>query len=191
MGYKVGIIANNGILFSESALKGTHFVEMCNHREIPIIFLQNITGFMVGKEFEHGGIAKDGAKMVNAVANSTVPKITLIIGGSYGAGNYAMAGRAYNPRFLFCWPNAKVSVMGGEQAAQVLSSVKAKVKEGTAEPPDVMKTYNQESSVYYSTSRLWDDGIIDPVDSRKILGLCLGAVSGNPIPKYRAGIYRM
>ncbi len=187
----MGIIANNGILFSESALKGTHFVEMCNHRKIPIVFLQNITGFMVGKEFEHGGIAKDGAKMVNAVANSTVPKITLIIGGSYGAGNYAMAGRAYNPRFLFCWPNSKVSVMGGEQAAQVLSSVKAKAKEGSAESPDVMKTYNEESSVYFSTSRLWDDGIIDPADSRKILGLCLAAVSGNPIPKYRAGIFRM
>ena len=191
MGYPVGIIANNGILFSESALKGTHFVELCNHRKIPILFLQNITGFMVGKEFEHRGIAKDGAKMVNAVANSTVPKITIIIGGSYGAGNYAMAGRAYNPRFLFCWPNAKISVMGGEQAAQVLATVKSKSKDKDAEESDVMKTYHEQSSVYYSTSRLWDDGIIDPSDSRRILALCLAAVSGNPIPQYRPGVYRM
>lgn len=190
MGYPVGIIANNGILFSESALKGTHFVELCNHRKVPILFLQNITGFMVGKEFEHGGIAKDGAKMVNAVANSTVPKITLITGGSYGAGNYAMAGRAYNPRFLFCWPNTKISVMGGEQASHVLATVKTKGKsEGNTD--DVMKTYHEQSSVYYSTSRLWDDGIVDPADTRKTIGLTLAAVAGNPIPDYKPGVFRM
>lgn len=191
MGFPVGIIANNGILFSESALKGTHFVELCNHRKIPILFLQNITGFMVGKEFEHGGIAKDGAKMVNAVANSTVPKITVIVGGSYGAGNYAMAGRAYNPRFLFNWPNAKISVMGGEQASQVLSTVKGKEKSGAPTVSDMMQRYQEESSVYFSTSRIWDDGIIDPIDTRKVLGLCLAAVSGNEIPSYKPGVFRM
>ncbi len=191
MGYPVGILANNGILFSESALKGTHFIELCNHRNIPLIFLQNITGFMVGKEFEHGGIAKDGAKMVNAVANSTVPKITIITGGSYGAGNYAMSGRAYNPRFLFCWPNAKTSVMGGEQATHVLSTVKGKTQSGGPGIEELMQQYHTESSVYYSTSRLWDDGIIDVRDTRKVLGLCLSAVSGNPIEPYKPGVFRM
>jgi 3-methylcrotonyl-CoA carboxylase beta subunit len=192
MGYPVGIIANNGILFSESALKGTHFIEICNQRKIPILFLQNIAGFMVGREYEHGGIARDGAKMVNAVANSTVPKITLIIGGSYGAGNYAMSGRAYSPRFLFCWPNAKISVMGGQQASQVLQTVSSKVNaESGAGTNSLLEQYEAESSVYYSTSRLWDDGIIDPADTRKVLGMSLSAVAGNETPEFKPGIYRM
>ncbi len=189
MGYPVGIIANNGILFSESALKGTHFIEICNQRKIPVLFLQNITGFMVGREYEHGGIAKDGAKMVNAVANSTVPRITLIIGGSYGAGNYAMSGRAYSPRFLYCWPNAKISVMGGQQASSVLQTVSS--KEGDRSGTSLLDQYEQESSVYYGTSRLWDDGIIDPADTRTVLGLSLAAVAGNDIPEFKPGIYRM
>jgi len=192
MGYPVGIIANNGILFPESALKGTHFVEICNQRKIPLLFLQNITGFMVGKEYEHRGIAKDGAKMVNAVANSTVPKITLIIGGSYGAGNYAMAGRAYSPRFLFCWPNARISVMGGPQASQVLQTVSSgESKEPGNNADSLMDRYEKESSVYFATSRIWDDGIIDPADTRTVLGLSLSAVSGNYIPDFKPGIYRM
>lgn len=192
MGYSVGIIANNGILFSESALKGTHFIEICNQRKIPMIFLQNIAGFMVGKEYEHGGIAKDGAKMVNAVANSTVPKITLIIGGSYGAGNYAMAGRAYSPRFLYCWPNARISVMGGQQASQVLQSVSSRENKETAgEGSSLDEQYEKESSVWYSTSRLWDDGIIDPADTRTVLGLSLAAVAGNEAAEFKPGIYRM
>lgn len=192
MGYPVGIIANNGILFSESALKGTHFIEICNQRKITLLFLQNITGFMVGKEYEHGGIAKDGAKMVNAVANSTVPKITLIIGGSYGAGNYAMSGRAYSPRFLYCWPNAKISVMGGQQASQVLQSVSSKESGDSGSGVNsLLEQYEMESSVWYSTSRLWDDGIIDPADTRTVLGLSLAAVSGNEISEFKPGIYRM
>ncbi len=191
-GYPVGIIANNGILFSESALKGTHFIEICNQRKIPLLFLQNIAGFMVGKEVEHGGIAKDGAKMVNAVANSTVPKITLIIGGSYGAGNYAMSGRAYSPRFLFSWPNAKISVMGGQQASQVLQAVSNKDNGGAgAGVNSLLEQYEKESSVYFGTSRLWDDGIIDPADTRTVLALSLAAVAGNDIPDFKPGIYRM
>ena len=189
MGYPAGIIANNGILFSESALKGTHFIEICNQRKIPLIFLQNITGFMVGREYEHGGIAKDGAKMVNAVANSTVPRITLIIGGSYGAGNYAMSGRAYSPRFLYCWPNARISVMGGQQASQVLETVSS--KEGGEGGHSLLDQYEKESSVYFGTSRLWDDGIIDPADTRTVLGLSLAAVAGNDIGEFKPGIYRM
>lgn len=192
MGYPVGIIANNGILFSESALKGTHFIEICNQRKIPLLFLQNITGFMVGREYEHGGIAKDGAKMVNAVANSTVPKITLIMGGSYGAGNYAMSGRAYSPRFLYCWPNAKISVMGGQQASEVLQTVSSRETGDAGNNNDsLLEQYDRESSVYYGTSRLWDDGIIDPDDTRTVLGLSLAAVSGNAIPEFKPGIYRM
>jgi 3-methylcrotonyl-CoA carboxylase beta subunit len=190
-GYPVGIIANNGILFSESALKGTHFIEIANQRKIPLLFLQNITGFMVGKEYEHGGIAKDGAKMVNAVANSTVPKITLIIGGSYGAGNYAMSGRAFSPRFLFCWPNAKISVMGGQQASQVLETVSSKNLPESGSGSSLLEQYEKESSVYYSTSRLWDDGVIDPAETRTVLALSLAAVSGNAIPEFKPGIYRM
>ena len=192
MGYPVGILANNGILFSESALKGTHFIEICNQRKIPLLFLHNITGFMVGKDYEHGGIAKDGAKMVNAVANSTVPKITLITGGSYGAGNYAMAGRAYQPRFLFTWPNSRISVMGGEQASHVIKTVSGKDngKESGDKNP-LLEQYHLESSVYFGTSRLWDDGIIDPADSRRVLGLTLSVVSGGHVPLYKPGIYRM
>jgi acetyl-CoA carboxylase carboxyltransferase component len=192
MGYPLGIVANNGILFSESALKGTHFIEICNQRKVPLLFLQNIAGFMVGKEYEHGGIARDGAKMVNAVANSTVPKITVIIGGSYGAGNYAMSGRAYSPRFLYCWPNAKISVMGGQQASRVLQSVGSKSAGDPGDETDsLMEQYENESSVWYSTSRLWDDGVIDPVETRTVLGLSLAAVSGNEIPEFKPGIYRM
>lgn len=191
MGYPVGILANNGILFSESALKGTHFIEICNQRNIPMIFLQNITGFMVGKEYEHKGIAKDGAKMVNAVANSTVPRITLITGGSYGAGNYAMSGRGYSPNFLFCWPNAKISVMGGAQASHVLAAVKGK-DTGTAKGShSLLEQYERESSVYFSTSRIWDDGIIDPLNTRKVMALCLAAIAGNRTREFKPGIYRM
>jgi len=191
MGYPVGILANNGILFSESALKGTHFIEICNQRNIPMIFLQNITGFMVGREYEHKGIAKDGAKMVNAVANSTVPRITLITGGSYGAGNYAMSGRGYSPNFLFMWPNSKISVMGGAQASHVLATVKSKEGPGDKGGSSLLEQYERESSVYFSTSRLWDDGIIDPSQTRKVLALCLAAVAGNPVREFKPGIYRM
>jgi len=191
MGYPVGILANNGILFSESALKGTHFIEICNQRNIPMIFLQNITGFMVGREYEHKGIAKDGAKMVNAVANSTVPRITLITGGSYGAGNYAMSGRGYSPNFLFMWPNSKISVMGGAQASHVLATVKSKEGPGDKGGSSLLEQYERESSVYFSTSRLWDDGIIEPSQTRKVLALCLAAVAGNPVREFKPGIYRM
>ena len=198
---KVGILANNGILFSESALKGTHFIELCNHRNIPMIFLQNITGFMVGKEYEQGGIAKNGAKMVHALANSVVPFFTVIIGGSYGAGNYAMGGRAYNPRFLFMWPNARISVMGAQQAAQVLMTLKkeqaaAKGKEVSNEELDIIEQqisgkYEKEGSPWYSTSRLWDDGIIDPVETRDILALAIETARNAPIQKPKYGIFRM
>jgi acetyl-CoA carboxylase carboxyltransferase component len=198
---KVGILANNGILFSESALKGTHFIELCNHRNIPMIFLQNITGFMVGKEYEQGGIAKNGAKMVHALANSVVPFFTVIIGGSYGAGNYAMGGRAYNPRFLFMWPNARISVMGAQQAAQVLMTLKkeqaaVKGKEVSKEDLDIIEQqisekYEKEGSPWYSTSRLWDDGIIDPGETRDILGLAIETASNAPLQKPRYGIFRM
>jgi 3-methylcrotonyl-CoA carboxylase beta subunit len=200
-GYKVGILANNGVLFSESALKATHFIELCNQRRIPLIFLQNITGFMVGKQYERGGIAKDGAKMVHAVANSTVPKFTVIIGGSFGAGNYGMCGRAYSPRFLWMWPNARISVMGGEQAAGVLTTVKrdqlaragqelsAEEERAIADP--VLAKYDSEGSPYYSTARLWDDGVIDPAETRKYLGLGLSISYNARIEPPRFGVFRM
>lgn len=201
MGYLVGIVANNGVLFSESALKGAHFVSMCAVRKVPLVFLQNITGFIVGKQYEHGGIAKDGAKMVHAVANADVPKFTVIIGGSYGAGNYAMCGRAYGPRLLWMWPNAKICVMGGEQAANVLLTVKmAQLKrEGktmTEEEKErlkapILKKYEEESSAYYSTARLWDDGIIDPLDTRMALALGISMSLNAPIPDHRFGVFRM
>ena len=198
MGIPVGIIANNGILFSESSLKATHFIELCNFRKIPLLFLQNITGFIVGKNFEHKGIARDGAKLVHAVATATVPKITLIIGGSYGAGNYAMSGRAYDPNFLFMWPNARIAVMGGEQAANVLATVKGNKEnpdssDNTLEQirKDILDKYDRESSAYYSSSRLWDDGIIDPADTREILGLALSVSLNKKFPEPKTGIYRM
>src|SRR5215813_1584695 len=200
-GYSVGIIGNNGVLFSESALKATHFIELCAQRNVPLIFLQNITGFIVGKRFEHGGIAKDGAKMVNAVANAAVPKFTVIIGGSYGAGNYGMCGRAYGPRQLWMWPNARISVMGGEQAANVLLQVKMdqlKVQGKTmtaAEQQEFMKPtldkYAEESNAYYSTARLWDDGVIDPLDTRMVLGLGISAAMNAPQEETRFGVFRM
>lgn len=187
MGFPVGIIGNNGILFSESSLKGTHFVDLCDHRGLPIIFLQNIAGFMVGKAFEHGGIAKDGAKMVSAVANSRVPRITVIIGGSFGAGNYAMSGRAYDPRLLFMWPNARISVMGGEQAASVLTTIRddEKIRQS------ILEKYEEEGSAWYSTSRLWDDGIIDPADTRRILALSISMSLNAAFEPPRSGVYRM
>lgn len=189
MGYSVGIIANNGILFSESALKATHFIEICCHRRIPLLFLQDISGFMVGKEYEHKGIAKDGAKMVQMVANVNVPKITIIVGKSYGAGNYAMAGRAMGTDFLFTWPMAKIAVMGGEQAAIVLNKVKSKKE--SDQTMKLMEQFQTESSAYYSTSRLWDDGIIDPADTRRILALCLSVVSLKKFAEPQIGILRM
>jgi acetyl-CoA carboxylase carboxyltransferase component len=201
-GYPVGILANNGVLFSESALKAAHFVEMCSHRRIPLVFLQNITGFMVGKAYEEGGIAKDGAKMVAAVANAAVPKFTVIIGGSYGAGNYGMCGRAYSPRFLWMWPNARISVMGGDQAASVLATVKKDQLAARGDVPmspeqeeafkkPTLDKYADESSAYYSTARLWDDGVIDPVDTRMVLGLGLAASLQAPMPERRVGVFRM
>jgi len=201
-GYPVGIVANNGILFSESALKGTHFIELCNQRGIPLVFLQNITGFMVGKKYEHSGIARDGAKMVTAVACSHVPKFTVVIGGSFGAGNYAMNGRAYGGRFLWMWPNARISVMGGEQAASVLATVRrdgieARGGSWSAEEEDAFKApireqYETQGSPWYATARLWDDGIIDPADTRRVLGLGISASLNAPIegpPRY--GVFRM
>jgi acetyl-CoA carboxylase carboxyltransferase component len=200
-GYAVGIIGNNGVLFSESALKATHFIELCAQRNIPLIFLQNITGFMVGKKFEHGGIAKDGAKMVNAVANAAVPKFTVIVGGSYGAGNYGMCGRAYGPRQLWMWPNARISVMGGEQAAGVLLQVKMDQlrAQGKAMSPDeqqefmrpTLDKYVYEGNAYYSTARLWDDGVIDPVDTRMVLALGIAAAMNAPEAETRFGVFRM
>ena len=200
-GYKVGILANNGVLFSESALKATHFIELCNQRRVPLVFLQNITGFMVGKQYEQGGIAKDGAKMVHAVANSVVPKFTVIIGGSFGAGNYGMCGRAYSPRFLWMWPNARISVMGGEQAAGVLTTVKRDqlAREGKLLSPDeereiadpVLRKYEEEGSPYYSTARLWDDGIIDPAETRTYLGLGLSIAYNAEVAVPRFGVFRM
>src|SRR5689334_14147266 len=200
-GYPVSVIANNGILFSESALKGAHFVELCCQRGIPLVFLQNITGFMVGRKYESGGIAKDGAKMVTAVACARVPKFTVIIGGSFGAGNYGMCGRAYSPRFLFMWPNARISVMGGEQAASVLATVKrdsmeAKGQTWAAEEEAKFKApirdlYEREGSPYFSSARLWDDGIIDPRDTRQMLARGL-SISGNaPLQKTTFGVFRM
>jgi 3-methylcrotonyl-CoA carboxylase beta subunit/propionyl-CoA carboxylase len=200
-GFLVGFVANNGVLFSESALKATHFIELCNLRRVPLIFLQNITGFMVGRQYERAGIAKDGAKMVHAVANSVVPKLTVIIGGSFGAGNYGMCGRAYDPRFLWMWPNARISVMGGEQAAGVLTTVKRDqlAREGRTLSPEeeaairqpILDKYEHEGSPYYSTARLWDDGILDPVDTRNALALALSAAYNAPIPPARFGVFRM
>jgi acetyl-CoA carboxylase carboxyltransferase component len=201
-GYPVGILANNGVLFSESALKGAHFIELCQQRGIPLLFLQNITGFMVGKEYEAGGIARDGAKLVHAVAAARVPKLTVIIGGSFGAGNYGMCGRAYNPRFLWMWPNARISVMGGEQAANVLLTVKQEqlAREGkpllSPEEADefkrpILEKYEREGNPYYSTARLWDDGVIDPVDTRQVLGLALSVVLNAPQEEGGFGVFRM
>jgi 3-methylcrotonyl-CoA carboxylase beta subunit len=198
-GYPVGILANNGILFSESALKGTHFVEFCTREQIPLLFLQNITGFMVGKRAEAGGIAKDGAKLVTAVACASVPKLTVIIGGSYGAGNYAMCGRAYSPRFLFQWPNSRISVMGGEQAASVLATVKRDQLKGakwSSEEEEAFKApireqYERQGHPYYASARLWDDGVIDPADTRRILSLSLAAVRNAPERDTRFGLFRM
>jgi len=200
-GYPVGILANNGILFSESALKGAHFIELCAREGIPLLFLQNITGFMVGTKAEAGGIARDGAKLVTAVACARVPKITLIIGGSYGAGNYAMCGRAYSPRFLFQWPNARISVMGGEQAASVLATVKRSQiearggrwpqEEEQAFKSPILEQYERQGHPYYASARLWDDGVIDPLETRRILGLSLAAVRNAPEQETRFGLFRM
>jgi 3-methylcrotonyl-CoA carboxylase beta subunit len=200
-GYPVGIIANNGILFSESALKGAHFIELCSQRNIPLVFLQNITGFMVGKKYESGGIARDGAKLVTAVSCAKVPKFTVIIGGSYGAGNYGMCGRAYSPRLLFMWPNARISVMGGEQAASVLATVKrdgieagggnwSKDEEEAFKNP-IRAQYDRQGHPYYASARLWDDGIIDPVDTRMVLGLGLSTAHNAPFEPTRFGVFRM
>jgi acetyl-CoA carboxylase carboxyltransferase component len=200
-GFLVGIVASNGVLFSESALKATHFLELCNLRGIPLVFLQNITGFMVGRQYERGGIAKDGAKMVHAVANSVVPKFTVIIGGSFGAGNYGMNGRAYEPRLLWMWPNARISVMGGEQAASVLTTVKREqlAREGRTLAADeeaairdpILEKYEREGSPYYSTARLWDDGVLDPARTREALALGISAAYNAPIPPPRFGVFRM
>jgi 3-methylcrotonyl-CoA carboxylase beta subunit len=200
-GHRVGILANNGILFSESALKGAHFIELCCQRGIPLVFLQNVTGFMVGKKAEHGGIAKDGAKMVTAVACARVPKFTLIVGGSFGAGNYGMCGRAYSPRFLWTWPNARISVMGGEQAAGVLAQVKREglekggkewsKKEEDAFTAPIVEQYARQSSAYYATARLWDDGIIDPRETRNTLALGISAGLNAPVEETRFGVFRM
>jgi 3-methylcrotonyl-CoA carboxylase beta subunit len=200
-GHRVGIVANNGILFSESALKGAHFIELCNQRRTPIVFLQNISGFMVGREYENNGIARDGAKLVTAVACSVVPKFTVVIGGSFGAGNYGMCGRAYDPRFLWMWPNARISVMGGEQAASVLATVKRdgierrggswSDEEEAAFKAPILEDYEHQGSPYYSTARLWDDGIIDPADTRRVLGMGLAVAASAPIPEPRYGIFRM
>ncbi len=184
-GYPVAILANNGVLFAESARKGAHFVELACKRRVPLVFLQNITGFMVGKEYEAGGIARDGAKLVTAVACADVPKFTVVVGGSFGAGNYGMCGRAYSPRQLWMWPNARISVMGGEQAATVLSMV------GDADPDEIRAKYEAEGNPYYSTARLWDDGIIDPLDTRKVLALGISAALNAPIPASTFGIFRM
>jgi acetyl-CoA carboxylase carboxyltransferase component len=197
----VGIVANNGVLFSESALKAAHFIELCGLRKIPLLFLQNISGFMVGREYERRGIAKDGAKMVHAVATANVPKLTVHIGGSFGAGNYGMCGRAYQPRFLWTWPNSRISVMGGEQAADVLATVKedqlaragktwtAEEKQAFRQP--TLDKYEHEGSPYFATARLWDDGIIDPKDTRTVLGLSLSAAYNAPIADWRPGVFRM
>jgi acetyl-CoA carboxylase carboxyltransferase component len=200
-GYLVGIVANNGILFSESSLKATHFIELCGQRKVPLIFLQNITGFIVGKQYEHGGIAKDGAKMVHAVSTVAVPKFTVIMGASNGAGNYGMCGRAYGPRLLFMWPNGRISVMGGEQAASTLLTVKLQQLAGRKQSMSaaeqeafvapIRAKYDEESSPYYSTARLWDDGVIDPIETRDVLGLALAAARNAPIPDTVPGVYRM
>jgi 3-methylcrotonyl-CoA carboxylase beta subunit len=200
-GIPIGIIANNGILFSESAQKGAHFVELACQRKIPLVFLQNVTGFMVGRKYENEGIARHGAKMVTAVACARVPKLTVVIGGSFGAGNYAMCGRAYSPRFLWMWPNSRISVMGGEQAAQVLARVRrdgiesrggswsSDEQESFMDP--IRRQYETQGHPYYATARLWDDGIIDPIDTRRVLGLGLAASLNAPIPETRFGVFRM
>jgi len=200
-GFPVGIVANNGILFSESALKGAHFIELCSQRGIPLLFLQNITGFMVGRKYEASGIARDGAKMVTAVATSKVPKFTVIVGGSFGAGNYGMCGRAYSPRFLFMWPNARISVMGGEQAASVLATVRRdglekagktwSMEEEEAFKAPIRQQYETQGHPYYASARLWDDGVIDPAETRRVLGLCLSASLNAPIEPTRFGVFRM
>jgi 3-methylcrotonyl-CoA carboxylase beta subunit len=200
-GYPVGIVANNGILFSESALKGAHFIELCSQRGIPLVFLQNITGFMVGRKYESGGIAKDGAKMVTAVACANVPKFTVIVGGSFGAGNYGMCGRAYSPRFLWMWPNARISVMGGEQAASVLATVRREAlekagkswskeeEEGFKAP--IRQQYEVQGHPYYASARLWDDGVIDPAETRRVLGLGISASLNAPVEPTTFGVFRM
>jgi acetyl-CoA carboxylase carboxyltransferase component len=201
-GFPVAILANNGVLFSESALKATHFIEMACQRGIPLLFLQNITGFMVGKAAEHGGIAKDGAKMVHAVANAQVPKLTVLVGGSFGAGNYGMCGRAYQPRFLWSWPNARIGVMGGEQAADVLATVKdeQREREGAGRMSEAeraafrrptLEKYESEGNPYYATARLWDDGILDPKETRNVLALALSAAGNAPAAETRFGVFRM
>ena len=200
-GHPVGIIANNGVLFSESALKGAHFIELCDKRMVPLLFLQNIAGFMVGRDYEAGGIAKNGAKMVTAVACARVPKLTVVIGGSYGAGNYSMCGRAYSPRFLWMWPNARISVMGGEQAASVLATVRADALDAAGTPwsPDeqeafkapIREQYEEQGNPYYSTARLWDDGVIDPADTRTVVGLALSVVGQAPVESVSYGVFRM
>lgn len=192
-GHPVGIVANNGVLFGESALKGAHFIELCDKRVIPLVFLQNITGFMVGRDYEAGGIAKHGAKMVTAVACARVPKFTVVIGGSYGAGNYSMCGRAYSPRFLWMWPNARISVMGGEQAASVLATVRGDMsaEEEEAFKGPIREQYETQGNPYYSTARLWDDGVIDPADTRTVLGLALSATANAPLEPVSYGVFRM
>ncbi|OZE43192.1 MULTISPECIES: carboxyl transferase domain-containing protein [unclassified Rhodococcus (in: high G+C Gram-positive bacteria)] len=200
-GHPVGIIANNGVLFAESAMKGAHFIELCDKRSIPLVFLQNLSGFMVGRDYEAGGIAKHGAKMVTAVACARVPKITVVIGGSYGAGNYSMCGRAYSPRFLFMWPNARISVMGGEQAASVLATVRGDQLDASGKPwseedqekfkAPIRQQYEDQGNPYYSTARLWDDGIIDPADTRQVLGLALSACANAPLEAVSYGVFRM
>ncbi|HET8708023.1 MAG TPA: carboxyl transferase domain-containing protein, partial [Pseudomonadales bacterium] len=200
-GYPVGIVANNGVLFSESATKGAHFIELCAQRKIPLVFLQNITGFMVGKKYEAEGIARHGAKMVTAVATAKVPKFTIVIGGSFGAGNYGMCGRAYEPRFLFMWPNARIAVMGGEQAAGVLAQVKREgiekrggnwpVEEESKFKQPIIDQFDKQSRAYYASARLWDDGIIDPAETRNVLGLCISASLNAEIEDTRFGVFRM
>jgi 3-methylcrotonyl-CoA carboxylase beta subunit len=200
-GHPVGIVANNGILFSESAVKGAHFIELCDQRSVPLVFLQNISGFMVGREYEAGGIAKHGAKMVTAVACARVPRFTVIVGGSFGAGNYSMCGRAYSPRFLWMWPNARISVMGGEQAASVLATVRRDQVRSRGEDwsdaaeedfkRPIREQYEHQGNPYYSTARLWDDGVIDPADTRMVLGLALSAAACAPLPPVRYGVFRM
>jgi acetyl-CoA carboxylase carboxyltransferase component len=200
-GMPVAILANNGVLFSDSALKATHFIELAAQRGVPLLFLQNVSGYIVGKQAEHGGIAKDGAKMVHAVANAMVPKITVIMGGSFGAGNYGMCGRAYQPRFLFMWPNSRISVMGGEQAASVLAQVKQTQRESQGKPMSeeevrafkqpILDNYETEGSPYFSTARLWDDGVIDPAETRTVLALALAASLNAPIPEMKFGVFRM
>jgi 3-methylcrotonyl-CoA carboxylase beta subunit len=200
-GMPVGIVANNGVLFSESALKGAHFIELCGQRKVPLVFLQNITGFMVGRKYENEGIAKHGAKMVTAVSTVNVPKFTVIIGGSFGAGNYGMCGRAYSPRMLWMWPNARISVMGGEQAASVLATVKRdgiEAKGGSWSADEeakfkqpILDQFAHQAHPYYASARLWDDGVIDPADTRRVLALALSASLNAPIPEPRFGVFRM